>query len=856
MAPRHDPLPIDDALPALRAALARRSRAVLVAPPGAGKTTRVPLDLLDAPWLAGGRLVMLEPRRVAARAAAARMAATLGEQVGETVGVRTRGDSRVSARTRLEVVTEGVLTRMLLADPALEGVHGLLFDEFHERHLVGDTGLALALETQDVLRPDLRLLVMSATIDSDAIARLLGDAPVIASAGRQFDVRVTWRPPRADDRVEAHVARSVRAALADGEGDVLVFLPGAGEIRRVEQLLTDGALPPDVRVRPLHGLLPSAVQDAAIAPAVPGERKVILATSIAETSLTIDGVRVVVDAGWSRLPRFSPRTGMTRLETVRVSKASAEQRRGRAGRTGPGSCWRLWAEHDHHALLDRTAPEMLDADLAPLALDLAAAGVRDARTLRWLDPPPPAAFATARELLRELGALDDAGAITPHGTRLSALPLHPRLAHMVLVARERDLGTLACDVAALLADRDVLRGMTGPPDADLRLRVEALRDGRRGGAALAALGLAVDAGALARVRADAGALRRAAGIRAAGIRDDGGDAEDTGLLVALAYPDRVAMRRSPEAPRFVLRGGQGAALAGAQSLAASEWLAVAHLDVGRHETRIFLAAPIDRATVEREFGDAIVREDDAEWDAASGTVRGRRRERLGAIVLREQPLDVADPTVRARAMARWVAGHGVGALPWREGARQTQQRILFVRALGDGARGGGGEAWPDVSDAALAATVDDWLAPYLAGHPQRDALARMDLAALLLARLSWQQRNALDALAPTHLEVPTGSRLPVDYTDPVSPVLAVRVQELFGLADTPRVGGGQVPVTLHLLSPAHRPVQVTRDLAGFWRSSYAEVRKEMRGRYPRHPWPDDPLAAEPTRRAKRKGERG
>ena len=843
----HDPLPIDDVLPALLVALAGAPNAVLVAPPGAGKTTRVPLALLEASWLSEGRIVMLEPRRVAARAAAARMAATLSEAVGETVGVRTRGDSRVSDRTRVEVVTEGVLTRMLLADPGLDGVRALLFDEFHERHLVADTGLALALETQSVLRPELRILVMSATLDSDALARLLGDAPVITSAGRQFDVRVTWRALGPDDRMEAHVARAVRAALAAEPGDVLVFLPGAGEIRRVEQFLLNAELPRDVVVMPLHGMLAPSAQDAAIAPAAAGKRKVILSTSIAESSLTIDGVRVVVDAGWSRVPRFSTRTGMTRLETVRVSKASAEQRRGRAGRTGPGSCWRLWAEHDHHALLDRSAPEMHDADLAPLALDLAAAGMRDARTLRWLDAPSPAAFEAARELLHELGALSEAGAITPHGKRLAALPLHPRLAHMVLVARDRGLGGLACDVAALLADRDVLRGVNGPPDADLRLRMEALRDGRRGDAALATLGVTVDAGAVARVRADAEALRRAAGIR-----DRGGDADDTGLLVALAYPDRVAMRRAPEAPRFVLRGGQGAVLHAAQSLSASEWLAVAHLDAGRPETRIFLAAPLTRDVVEREFGDAIVQEDDVAWDAESGTVRGRRRERLGAIVLREHPVDVTDPALRARAMARWVASNGIASLPWSHAARAVQQRVLFARALA----GADGDAWPDVSDAELAATVDEWLGPHLAAHPRRDALAHVDLAALLLERLTWQQRRALDTLAPTHLEVPTGSRVPVDYADPASPVLAVRVQELFGLADTPRVGGGRVPVTLHLLSPARRPVQVTRDLAGFWRSSYADVRKELRGRYARHSWPEDPLSAEPTRRAKRKGERG
>ena len=834
------PLPIDDALPALRAALQAAPNAVLQAPPGAGKTTRVPLALLDASWLAGARLVMLEPRRLAARAAAARMALTLGERVGETVGYRVRGDARVGARTRIEVVTEGVLTRMLVADPALDGVGGVIFDEFHERNLVADTGLALALQTQELLRPELRILVMSATLDGAAVARLLGDARVIGSEGRSFPVDVRYVPPRPADRLEAHVTRMVRRALAGHEGDVLVFLPGVGEIRRVESLLLAGELPAGTHVAPLHGMLAPEVQDAAIAPSRAGERKVVLATSIAETSLTIEGVRVVVDAGVARVPRFSPATGMTRLETVRVSRASAEQRRGRAGRVAPGTCWRLWPEHDQSTLLERATPEIMDADLAPLALELAAAGIADPLALRWLDPPPAVPFAQARQLLRELAALDGDGRLTAHGTRLAALPLHPRLAHMVLAGRARGLGALACDVAAILVVRDIARGERGPGDADLRLRVEALRDHGRARAALAAHGLTLDTGAQHRVRAEADRLRRAMGVR-----EGEGTPDDAGVLVALAYPDRVAQRRAGDGARYLLRGGSGATLSGAQSLATSEWLAIAQLDGQRHEARIFLAAPLTLDDVRAAFGDQVEQVDDVSWDATARAVQARRRERLGAIVLRDMPLRDVDDAQVARALVDWIASAGLGVLPWSDAAGVVRARVAFARPLD--------ASFPDLDDAALTATLREWLAPHLTGMRRADDVARLDLAGILLGRLSWAQRTALDAIAPTHLTVPSGSRVPIDYGDPKGPVVAVRLQELFGLAETPRVGRGAVPVTLHLLSPARRPVQVTRDLAGFWKTSYFEVRKELRGRYPKHSWPDNPLAATPTARAKRRG---
>jgi ATP-dependent helicase HrpB len=840
-----DPLPIDEALPRLRTVLAERASAVLVAPPGAGKTTRVPLALLDAPWLGRQRVVMLEPRRLAARAAAQRMAHQLGERVGETVGFRVRGESKVGPRTRIEVVTEGILTRLLLDDPSLDGIGAVLFDEYHERSLVADTGLALALETQGALRDDLRLLVMSATLDGAAVAALLGDAPVVESAGRLFPVSVAHLPPRDGERLDAHASRAVRAALEQHAGDVLCFLPGAGEIRRVAALLEGGPLPAGTSVHPLFGAMASAEQDAAIAPAPPGQRKVVLATTIAETSLTIEGVRVVVDAGLVRVPRFSPRTGMTRLETVRVARANAEQRRGRAGRVAPGHCLRLWAEGEDAGLLERLPPEITQADLAPLALDLAAAGVRDPATLRWLDAPSPARFAQARALLAELGALDAAGALTAHGRALAALPLHPRLAHMVLAARERGLGALACDLAAVLAERDLLRArapQAGPAEADLRLRLEALARGPQA-AGLAVHGLMADAGALARVRDEAASLRRQLGVERAARDDD--QTHEAGALVALAWPERVARRRDGDAPRFVMRGGGGAVLAGAQALAAHEWLAIAETDGQPGEARVYLAAPLDEAAVRAAAGPAITTTTEAAWDAAAGRVRARRVEALGAIVLASHPVAADDPALVARALVAHVRTHGLDAVHWSEAARAWQQRAAFARAL-DG-------TLPDVSDAALLVTLDDWLLPRLEARPRADLLATLDMAAVITDQLGWQGRAAVDRLAPTHLVVPTGSRMAVDYADPSAPALHVRVQELFGLGTHPTVGDGRVRVVLHLLSPAHRPVQVTRDLPAFWRTSYADVRKDLRGRYPRHPWPEDPLAAEPTRRAKPRG---
>lgn len=817
-------LPIVRALPALRDAL-RTGSAILQAPPGAGKTTGVPLALLGESWLAGRGIVMLEPRRLAARAAARRMAALLGELPGETVGYRVRHESVVGPATRIVVVTEGVLTRMLQRDPALEGIGLVIFDEFHERSIHADLGLALTLHSRSLLREDLRILVMSATLEGGPVAALLGGAPVVTSEGRTHPVEVRHHPRRPGRRLEAEVAALVREALAAEPGDVLVFLPGAGEIRRVAGLLRDA--PADVL--PLHGNLPPAQQDRAILPSPPGSRKVVLASSIAETSLTIEGVRVVVDAGLSRVPRYSPRTGMTRLATVRVSAASAEQRRGRAGRLAPGVCYRLWSLQEEAALPARTSPEILEADLAPLALDLAAAGVIDPAEVRWLDPPPSAAFAEARSLLAQLGALDAEGRLTRHGAAMARLALHPRLSHMVMRATELHDRDSACELAALLTERDLLGRSESVPDADIRTRLDLLR-----GTVVRA---EVDREALRRARAEVAACRRAGAGRTTG------GSVGVGRLLALAYPDRVARRRPGTTGRFLLRNGLGAYL-DPQGLSAEDYLVACELDGRVPESRILLAAPLALEELRELFQSDIAVEEIVAWDGEAKAVAARRRERLGAIVLRESRLAHPDPALVTRALLDGIRREGLEALPWSESARRTRERITFVRTLDP--------RWPDVSDPALLEDLEGWLGPRAQGLTRLGELGSVDLAGALLDRLNWEQRLSLDRLAPTHLTVPSGSRVPVDYTDPGQPVLAVRLQELFGLAETPRVGGGAVPVTLHLLSPAGRPVQVTRDLAGFWRNTYFDVRKDLKGRYPKHHWPDDPLGAEPTSRAKRR----
>ena len=653
---------------------------------------------------------------------------------------------------------------------------------------------------------------------------------------------------RTDARVEDGVASAVRRALADDEGDVLVFLPGASEIRRVYDLLAGGELPPRTHIRPLHGTLSPAEQDDAILPSPAGERKVVLATSIAETSLTIEGVRVVIDSGLSRVPRFSPRTGMTSLATVRVSRASADQRRGRAGRVAPGVCYRLWAEHEQHHLVAHASPEILEADLAPLALELAAFGVGDPATLRWLDEPPSAAYAQARELLVELGALESAGGsaaggrVTSRGRRMAGLPLHPRLARMVVEAESLGALPLACDLAALSSERDPIRGdAANPPDADIesrlalvRQRAHSLPPGQRASGDI-----------LRRIRAESARLRSALGgqrVQESERADRAHDTSAAGLLLAFAYPDRIGQLRTPRSGRFLLRNGNGAALSGPQSLSDSAYIVAAELDGRRPESRIFLAARVELAELERHLADQITLDQEITWDARERAVVARERERLGAIVLAERPLRHPDPDVVSAVLLDGIRQTGVDALPWTDSARALRKRLAFLHRVDP--------SWPDVSDATLHETLGTWLGPYLGGARSLADLARVDLAGALLATLPWERRAAIDELAPTHIVVPSGSRLPIDYGDPSAPVLAVRLQEMFGLADTPRIAQGAVPLTVHLLSPAHRPVQVTRDLAGFWRTSYFDVRKEMRGRYPKHYWPDDPMQAEPTRKAK------
>ena len=825
-------LPIDDVLPTLFRALHERRAAVLQAPAGAGKTTRVPLALLDAAWLAGQRIMMLEPRRLAARAAARRMAASLGEVVGARVGFRVRGETRVSARTRIEVVTEGVLTRLIQRDPSLDDIGLVIFDEFHERSMHADLGLALALQSQEVLRHDLRLLVMSATLDGAAVSALLGDAPIVTSTGRQHPVQVRYVAPHTGQRVEGAMAAMIRRVLAQEEGSVLAFLPGVAEIRRTVDLLLGDGLPLGTSVHPLYGDLPAEAQDAAIAPAATLERKVVLATSIAESSLTIDGVRIVVDSGLARVPRFSPRSGLTRLETHRVSRASADQRCGRAGRTTPGICYRMWAMEEQAALLGNAAPEILEADLASLALDLAVAGVRDPVELKWLDTPPAASLAQARELLLQLDAIDEALRVTSHGRAMADFGLHPRLAHMLIRAHELGHGATACVLAAVIDERDVLRRDGRGREADLRLRVM-LAAGK---------GVSdhhdVDRDALRRVRERIRAWRAQVGVNA----DEAVDDDATGWLLALAYPDRVAKRRPGDDGRYIMRNGSGARLDDGSALTRAPFLVVADLDGRVPDSGIYLAAPVDRADIERVFAPQVVTEDEIEWDATLGGVRATQRERLGAIVLRESPIRDPDELVVARVVMDAIArGDGV-ALHWSDAARQLRQRLAFLRSIDS--------EWPDLSDAALVESMEDWLLPRLIGLQRRSEVEQLDLAGIVSEWLTWEQRRALDVLAPTHVAVPTGSRIAVDYDDPSAPALAVRLQELFGLAETPSIAGGAVPLTLRLLSPARRPVQVTRDLAGFWRSSYFDVRRDLRGRYPKHEWPEDPLSATPTRRPK------
>ena len=835
-------LPIEEALPRLRAALAAHPAVVLQAPPGAGKTTLVPLALLEEAWLKGQSIIMLEPRRLAARAAAGRMSQLRNEVVGETVGYRIRFESKVSKATRIEVLTEGILTRRLQNDPALEGVGLVIFDEFHERHLHADLALALCLDSQRGLREDLKILVMSATLDGAAVSRLLNNAPIVTSEGRSYPVDVQYLSRDPEGRLPDVVAQAIQRALVEHEGDVLAFLPGAWEIRRTQSNIEAALRNSHVDIYPLYGDLPWEQQERAIRPGgAAGRRKVVLATPIAETSLTIDGVRVVVDSGFARVPQFDPKSGLSRLVTQRISRASAEQRAGRAGRTAPGVCYRLWGETTQRGLIPQAIPEIRSADLVPLALELSAWGVQEATHLAWLDPPPAASLAQARDLLVELDALDEQGRITNAGRAMAQLPLHPRLAHMLRAAEKMQRGALACDIAALISERDILMG-EARRSCDLSERLDVLRvfrqQGREGAEARGA-----DANGCARVDQAARQWRRLIGARdqAAAF-----DPDDAGELLALAYPDRIAQQRAPNGPVYLLANGRGARLPEWEIRLRQPLLVAATLDAGEGEGLIYLAATLRAETLPTLMPGHVKSEKEVHWDTEQQIVVARRVERLGALVLDSAPLKKADPGNLRAAMLDGVRRMGLDVLPWTDEARQWQARVLSMRQWFPE------ENWPDVSDSMLAATLADWLAPYLDGITRRDHLARLDLPGILKARLDWKQGQQLDQDAPTQLAVPSGSHLKLEYKPGESPVLAVKLQEMFGLADTPRIARGRVPVTLHLLSPARRPIQVTQDLRGFWERTYAEVKKELKGRYPKHPWPDDPWNAVPTARAKRR----
>jgi ATP-dependent helicase HrpB len=837
-------LPIDDILPELCASLERAPNAVVQAAPGAGKTTRIPLRLLDAPWREGGKIIMLEPRRLAARAAARRMAQTLGEPVGKTVGYRIQLDNKAGPDTIIEVVTEGILTRRLQRDPSLEGVAVVIFDEFHERNLQADLGLALCLDCQAGLRENLRILVMSATLDVAPIAELLGDAPVIASAGRAFPVETRYlgKPPvdqfnRFRDNLCPSVSSAVKQVLRDESGSILVFLPGEGEIRRVERLLNDSSLPDDVDVSPLYGALPQNQQDRAISPSPAGRRKIVLATAIAETSLTIEGIRVVVDGGQSRNPRFDPQSGMTRLFTEPVSLAGATQRQGRAGRLEPGVCYRLWDKAGEGAFRQFSQPEILNADLAPLALDLANWGIHDPDALNWLTPPPKAPLDQGQDLLKLLQATDDQGGITAHGREMAKLPMHPRLAHMVIKGAQSGWADCACSVAALLTDRDIAqREGRNPVAVDLTLRVNALKG--------AQTSLSINRNALRRTKAlTTQWLRRAPKKKdRLGPGLDLSPDEQIGALVALAYPDRIAERRPGGDSRYRLSNGKGAVLPAEDGLRDAPYLAIAVVNGLGRDARIRIAAPVSATTIESLFETEIQEGETATWDSRSRSVIARRQRRLNALVLDDAPAKNIPDDQIADALIDGIRDIGLDCLPWSQDATGWRRRALsFYQSTGNG---------PDLSDGALLETLDEWLLPYLAGMSRLQHLRSLDMLVILKAQLDWSALQTMDKQAPSHFTVPSGSSIRIDYTDPTAPVLPVKLQEMFGATETPRIMDGAMALSIHLLSPAGRTLQITQDLPAFWRNAYPQVKAEMKGRYPKHPWPDNPLTAAPTRHTK------
>ena len=818
------PLPIDAVLDELRTALAACASVVLVAPPGAGKTTRVPLALMNESWLGGRKILVLEPRRIAARAAAERMAQSLSEAVGERIGLRARMVSKSGPKTRIEVVTEGVFTRMILDDPGLSGVGAVLFDEFHERSLDADLGLALALDCQRGLRDDLRILPMSATLDGARVAQLLGNAPVIASEGRAFPVDTRYLGRDANARIEDQMADAVMRALREESGSILAFLPGQSEIRRVEERLKERISDPSIVLAPLYGAMDMKAQDLALEPAPRGLRKVVLATSIAETSITIEGVRVVIDSGLARVPRFEADVGVTRLETVRVSRAAADQRRGRAGRTEPGVCFRLWDEPQTQSLTAYAEPEIRSADLAALLLDCAEWGTADPRSLSWIDPPSTAAIDAAREELGELEALDAEGRITAIGRRLRSLPLPPRLARMAISAAELGHAEDAAEIAAVIEERGL-----GGNDTDLAHRLDGFRRDR------------------SRRASDMRKLAAGWARMASAGRSPQGPREDMSIarLMALAFPERVGKARGAPG-QFLLANGRGANVDATHSLARSPFLVAAELSGSAASTRILLAAAADEADILAAAGKRIRDSDEIEFDQGAVALRSRRVRRLDAIVLASEPRAVVPGEATASLLANGIAKLGLTRLPWSKAQIQLRDRVGFLRAAGEA-------EWPDLTDAALGATVAQWLAPVLRGKTKLSEIGADDLGSALDALLPWHLKRRLDEEAPTHFEAPTGNRHAIDYETTGAPALHIRVQELFGLAQHPSIAHGKLPLTLHLLSPAHRPIQITRDLPGFWKGSWAAVKAEMKGRYPRHSWPDDPALAAPTVRAKPRG---
>jgi ATP-dependent helicase HrpB len=837
-------LPIQSVIPDIRLALAAGHELVLEAPPGAGKTTGVPLALLDEPWLRDQRIVMLEPRRIAAKSAAIRMADMLGERVGHTVGYRMRMETMVSQTTRIEVITEGVLTRMLQDDPSLEGIGLLIFDEFHERSLDADLGLALTLESRklfaDLRDTPLKLLLMSATLDGNRVSELLGAAPILRSLGRQFPVALrygsAYRPSQ--DLID-RVCQTVTQALDENSGSILVFLPGQAEIRRCVSRLADVCASESVLLTPLYGDLSLADQRRAIAPAADGVRKVVLATSIAESSLTIDGITVVIDCGLSRVPTFDPRTGMSRLDTRRLSRASAEQRAGRAGRLSEGVCYRLWSESQNNELLAFSEPEITQADLASLCLQLQRWGISDTAELCWMDVPPAAAFQQAVDLLLKLGALvqkGDSVAMTSHGEAMASLPVHPRLGHMLLKGRELGHANLACELAALLSDRDI-----GPKgDADIQVRLGLLRGSLPAERK--------SSGLIARLKKQQHQFLRILAqsmVSEAKIPEVGVDA---GLLLAFAYPDRVAKQRRERGCDYVLSNGRAAMLQESDGLNAAEYLVAASLGgkAGSRSDTIYLAAALPASHFEYVLAPMVDTKFHADWSEAKGRFIAERRRTLGAIILRTEVLTAVAEKEKHAALLGFVRRRGLDILEWSQAVLQWRARVSLVKSLncapGD---------WPDVSDEGLLAQLDEWLSPYLAGVNSLQDIKRLDMARILAVLLDWPQQQALNVLAPESFRVPSGSAKKIDYCQS-PPVLAVKLQEMFGCHDTPRIANGQQPLTVHLLSPARRPLQVTQDLAGFWRGSYQDVKKEMKGRYPKHPWPDDPTTAAATARLKPK----